>query len=391
MNTLVNQSKTSALPSLSYGYVRKGDTTKWIFWENDSFTDSQRLTFEINSRENYLKLVDCIDKYRIPLKNSPAFCEALGVDWLTKSMPNPQLFLEKTILEQVALLRITNPASLASFILGNELSAKVAPKLFFRHVLTNLYFDSWDKIKIAILLLMVTENEQNTLENITVLTNRFNYSYPFFRIVNLSFKMGVRLNCFLSDDKVIKNISLLDKEDKFNFRKSCYVKVDGTFESCIELVRQYSTFAEKAVSLSEFEEMQKKSIYFGTLSLPKGMNLIKTPEDLVKEGRRMSHCVGGYVDKMLAKKSFFLHVKLETSATVEIVKNSKQRRFQIKEIRGVSNKAVPTSVINKVISAISTINAQSFFFMNSPKGRKRKVIVHNGPTLFDDFFEKTGN
>ncbi len=260
MNSLVNQSKTESLPALSYGYVRKGETTRWIFWECDSYKGSKKFCIEINTSTDRFNFVDDVDSYRISLKNTPGFYRALGVDWLTKAMPNPQLFMDRIILEQVVLRRITNPAELANFILGDDLSRKVSPKLFFRSVLAEQFFDSWDKVKIAILLLMVSDNAQKTIDKIVALTQRFNRSYNFYRLANLSFKMGTMLNCFLTEEKIKKQISVLDKDDKYLFKDSCYIDVDGSFDSCVDLVAQYLTFVSSAVSIAEFERKQVNSI-----------------------------------------------------------------------------------------------------------------------------------
>jgi hypothetical protein len=384
MNSLVNQSKTSTLPELSYGYVKNGQTTKWIFWEFNSFGDCKKFCLEINSVSKRLNLVDSLNPSIIPLQNTPGFYQALGVDWLTKAMPHPQLFMNRIILEQVALRHITNPTNLATFLLGNELSNKVSAKQFFKSVLSSNFFDTWDKVKIALLLLMVTDNVQKTIEKIVPLTNRFNSNYPFFRLVNLSLKIGLNLNCFLSSEKINQHFSLLDKDEKFLFKDFCYINVDGEFNSCIDLVAEYKGYALKARNIAEFENDNHKSIYQGALPLPHGMSLIDTPEDLVKEGRRMSHCVGSYVPKLLSKKSFFVHVRLEKSATVEIVKNTKKRCFEIFQIKGVNNAAVPASIISKVKSAISKPDAQCFFFNNMYKGKKRKSTFYAGPTLFDE-------
>ena len=348
------------------------------------FKGCQKLCIEINTITNRFNLVDGADDHRVPLQNTPGFYQALGVDWLTKAMPNPQLFMDMVILKQVALRNITNPVELGSFILGEDLSKKVTPKLFFRSVLTDQFFDSWDKIKIAVLLLMITDNVQKTLNRIVDITQRFNRDYNFYRLVNLSFKMRVTLNCFTTATNIIKQISMLDKEGKYLFRGSCYINVDGTFNSCIDLVAQYSTYALSAVCIADFEKKQVKSIYFGTLPLPKGMKLIETSEELIKEGRRMSHCAASYVPRLMSKKSFFLHIKLEVAATVEIVKNTKKRCFEIEQIRGVSNSCVPASVTNSVNKAISTLEAQYFFSKNYYRSRKSKRKIQVGPTLFDD-------
>jgi len=383
MNSIVNQQKEPSLPALNYGYVSQGETTKWIFWEDDPIMGSKKICLEINAANSKLKLDDEFDINSTFLVNTPSFYNALGVDWITKALPHPQLYLDRTILEQVALKKVTNPVSLAGFILGEELSKKVSPKLFSKNVLANAHFDSWDRIKIAIFLLMVTENVQKTIREIALLTHRFSRNYAFYRLVNLCFKMSITLDCFLTVYKVNKQINILDGDDKYLFRDSCLIILDGEFDSCRDLTNQYPAYANSAVSIAAFQEKQKKSIYFGTLPLPKGMNLIETPEDLVKEGRRMSHCVGSYVPKLKAKKSFFLHVKLDVSATVEIVKNSKKRCFEINQVHGVNNKSVPGHIVTMVKDAISTFDAQYFFFKNSYKSRKRKVTSCDGPTLFD--------
>lgn len=348
------------------------------------FKGSQKFCIEMNTLTDRFNLVDGVENYRVPLQNTLGFYQALGVDWLTKAMPNPKLFMDMTILKQVALRRITNPVELGSFILGEDLSKKVTPKLFFRSVLTDQFFDSWDKIKIAVLLLMITDNVQKTLNRIVDITQRFNRDYNFYRLINLSLKMRVTLNCFMTAERINKQISILDKEDKYLFKGSCYINVDGSFNSCIDLVGHFSSYALSAVSIADFEKEQVKSIYFGTLPLPKGMKLIETSKELIKEGRRMSHCAASYVPRLMSKKSFFLHIKLEVSATVEIVKNRKKRCFEIEQIRGVSNNSVPASVTNSVKKAISTIEAQYFFFKNSYKSRKSKRKIQVGPTLFDD-------
>jgi uncharacterized membrane protein len=385
MNSLVNRSKTLALPELSYGYINNGQTTKWIFWEYNSYSECKKFCLEINSVSNRLNLVDSASKSIIPLKNTPGFYQALGVDWLTKAMPHPYLYMNRIFLEQVALRKITNPTDLATFILGVDLSEKIPSKQFFRSVLSNDYFETWDKIKIAILLLMVTDNVNKTLENIESQTIRFNRNYSFYRIVNLSLKKGLILNLFLNTEKLNQHITLLDKEDKFLFKDFCYVSVDGEFDSCIDLVSEYKSYESKAKSIAEFGKEKHKSIYIGELNLPKGMELIDNPDDLIKEGRRMSHCVGSYVPKLLSKKSFFMHVKLEKSATVEIVKNTKKRCFEVFQIKGASNSAVPSSVTINVKKAVSSYDVQHFFFKNSYKSRKRKSVCYDGPTLFDGF------
>lgn len=120
--------------------------------------------------------------------------------------------------------------------------------------------------------------------------------------------------------------------------------------------------------------------------MPKGMKLIETSEELIREGRRMSHCAASYVSKQLSKRSFFLHVKLEEPATVEIVKNKKKRCFVVKQMKGVGNKSVSPRLRKNVKKAISTFDAQYFFFKNSYKSRKSRAKTQIGPTLFDDFF-----
>lgn len=384
MNSLVNQSSIPELPALSYGYIRKGEITKWIFWEYDQLKNIRKFSLEINTDFSRLNLLDEVETQRVPLRNTLGFCKALGVDWLTKAMPNPQLFLEKIILEEVALRRITNPSDLASFILGADLSAKVSSKLFFRSVLTNQFFDTWDKIKIAILLLMVTDNVQRTIDHIVYLSQRFNVNYNFYRLVNLSFKMGVFLDCFMLDKSTEKQISILDKENQYLYKDSCYIEVDGAFSSCVNLVALYSSYASRSVTIAEFKSKQRKSIYYGTLPLPKGMNLIETSKELIFEGRRMSHCVATYLPRLLGKKSFFLHIKFEESATVEIVKNAKKRCFVINQIYGVANKKVPGSMISRVNKVISTFDAQYFFYKNSYKSRRAKSRIQEGPSLFDE-------
>ncbi|MDD2550339.1 MAG: PcfJ domain-containing protein [Bacteroidales bacterium] len=387
MNSLINQSDTIELPALSYGYIRKGEITKWIFWEYDQLKNIRKFSLEINTDFNRLNLIDEIETQRVPLRNTLGFCKALGVDWLTKAMPNPQLFMERIILEEVALRRITNPSDLASYILGADLSAKVSPKLFFRSVLTDQFFDTWDKIKIAILLLMVSDNEQKTIDRIVFLTQRFNANYNFYRLVNLSFKKGVFLDCFMLDKSIEKQISILDKENQYLYKDTCYIEVDGAFSSCGNLVALYSSYALRSVTIAEFKKKQKKSIYYGTLHLPKGMELLETCDELAREGRRMSHCVGTYLPQLLSKKSFFLHVKLEESATVEIVKNTKKKRFVINQINGVANKSVRGVIISSVNSAISTPDAQYFFYRNSYKSRRARAKIQEGPSLFDELLK----
>jgi hypothetical protein len=385
MNSAVNQSKKTAPTTLSYGYVKRGQTIKWIFWEYDSFKGSKKICLEINTLSNSMSVVGEVNAQPEPLQNTPGFCEALGIDWLTKVMPNPNLFMDTKILEQVVLKKITNPSDLACFILGEDLSKKVPPQLFFRSVLTNNFFDSWDKIKVAILLLMVTENVHRTFDRIVDLTRRYYRSYIFYRLVNLCLRMGVMANCFIDDKKAEHCISILDKDNAPHLKYLCYITIGGVFSSCIDLVANYPAFASSAISFAEFEKKQVKSIYYGTLPLPKGMRLIDSPEELIKEGRRMSHCVASYIPQLKSKKSFFLHVKKEVSATVEIVKNTKKRCFEIKQIKGVSNAAVPASVVSSVKQAISTFDAQYFFYKNYYKSPKRRSKTQEGPTLFDQF------
>jgi hypothetical protein len=190
----------------------------------------------------------------------------------------------------------------------------------------------------------------------------------------------------LGAKKIERHISIIDKEDKFTFTDGCYITLDGAFGSCIDLVALYLPYASSAMSIAEFEQRQWKSIYHGSLPLPFGMRLIDSPEELEREGRRMSHCVGSYVPKLLGKKSFFLHVKHEVSATVEVVKNAKRRCFEVNQVHGVSNSNVPAALKRRVKQVISSFDAQYFFFKNSYKSRRSKARIQEGPTLFDDFF-----
>lgn len=384
MSHIPNIQAPSQIPNLNYGYVRNGDIVKWTFWEIDSSHNEQKLIFEMNSSSKRINFTVGVERSRIPIRNHAGLLTALGVDWLHKAMPYPSLFMDTTIFELVTANRITSPKQLVEFILGPDLVEKVPPKLFFRSVLVNKYFDTWDKIKIAIMLFMVTDNVHKTADNIDLLTQKFARNFMFFKVVNLSLQRSILLDLFSGRTKFENLLKIFDPQDKITKDDFNFIQVDGSYKTCKNLTFHYPNFTSKAIPLDELFKKKKKSIYYSSIQFPIGIRLIENKEDLILEGKKMGHCVGSYTTRHNEKKSFFLHVSDEEPATVEIRKNLKKRCFEIYQIKGVANKAVPKSVVKKVEKAISTFDAQYFFFRNTKTSKRGMKHLYAEPTLFDE-------
>ncbi len=368
--------------TLSYGKVKEQHLTRWIFWNKQNGTTPEKFVVEVSNTTGTVLSIPSNFSFLSSAEHLDTFCNPLGIDWLVKAFPYPILFAHALLLKPIIERRVTNPMALAQLIVSDELSAKVSPRMFYRNVLSQPFFDSWDKINVALLLLMVAQNAQTTLERIEKLTLQYARNYQYFRYINLAYYCKVKADCCIAHQKLSEMLELLSKENTQSSGDVSPIRFNNSYDSTRELL---AGFHDYAINLKSFPSLSKKPkpLYTDSLTLPKGINLIDSPAALAAEGKKMRNCVASYTRELMAKRSFFLHVSGDEKVTVQVEKNSAKRRFEITQIKGVANVEVSKETVNRVRKAISTFDAQRFFFLNYRKKSNKRKNIQSGPTLFD--------
>lgn len=368
--------------TLGYGRVKEQHVTRFIFWSTYENSTPLKYTVELsNATGAVLAMPQSFDFIKTN-DDTHTLCFPLGIDWIVKAFPYPKLFMHGALLKPAIERKVTNPIALSGLIL-DDLSVKVSPRLFYKNLLSQSFFDSWDKINVALLLLMVAENIHTVLNSIERLTILYAHNYMYFRYINLAYYCRVKVNCCISPQKVNSMLELLSKESPLNPGDICPIRFDNTFDSCRELIISYHDYAANLKSISSLIGKQQRKLYSDSIPLPKGITLIDSPQALAAEGKKMRHCAATYIPELMAKRSFFLHVNNNEAATVQIAKNATKRCFEIVQIKGIANAEVSQDTVNRVRKTISTFDAQRFFFLNHRSSSHKRKNVQVGPTLFD--------
>ncbi len=380
VNTI--QNTCNAIATIDFGYIVKGTSIKWTFWEKEPSGNEKELVFEINRELNKIHFVKGLTKGWIPIQNHHKFLMALEVDWLYKALPHPELFMFQSPIENLILKRITNPVQLAEYLLGSELSKKVSPVLFYRSVLKNPCFNSWEALKIAILLLMVTDKVQHTLNHIQSVFNRFNQDHDYFLSVINALPNSILIDHFMGDAKVENYLGSLKLKNSFISIERAQLVTLGFFNDYKKLFKIYSKYYNSAIYIDEFCKKAQTVEYMGQLHLPEGFTLINSKQGLKSEGIKMKHCVGRYADLLMERKAFYFHVDAPKQATIEINKVKDANQFYISRAYGVSNEKVPSYIKTKATKFIKSMEAQIFFCHNSAEVKNSKPLNDYQPTLF---------
>lgn len=156
--------------TISHGKVKEQHLTRRIFWTRQNGTTPEKFVVEVSNSTGAVLSIPSSFSFLSYTDHLDTFCKPLGIDWLVKALPYPILFAYALLLKPIIERKVTNPLALAHLIVSDELSVKVSPRMFYRKVLSQPFFDSWDKINVALLLLMVAQNSQATLERIEKLT-----------------------------------------------------------------------------------------------------------------------------------------------------------------------------------------------------------------------------
>ena len=112
---------------------------------------------------------------------------------------------------------------------------------------------------------------------------------------------------------------------------------------------------EKTKLLIEEQSKSVKDLPVLDVQLPPLVRQLTNGMDLVEEGKRMNHCVGGYVKSCLNKESYIFHINdgSDYGATAEISPNP----WRVVQIRGKDNKypeAYAREAMKDIISSLES-------------------------------------
>ncbi len=85
---------------------------------------------------------------------------------------------------------------------------------------------------------------------------------------------------------------------------------------------------------------------------------ITASDDLRDEGKRMHHCVGNYVQQVVAGSMYFYHVSKDGERVATVQLEQTNNRYIIEQIKGVCNADVPGDALKAVKRWIVTMGRQ---------------------------------
>ena len=93
---------------------------------------------------------------------------------------------------------------------------------------------------------------------------------------------------------------------------------------------------ERAKALIEEQAKNSKDLPKLEVNLPAGVVQLTNSLDLLEEGKKMNHCVGGYIEACLQEESYIFHINdgSDEGATAEISPNP----WRVVQVRGRNNK-----------------------------------------------------
>ncbi|MBI9068680.1 MAG: hypothetical protein JEZ09_15395 [Salinivirgaceae bacterium] len=342
--------------TIDYGFIKKNENScKWQFWSKKD--DGSDIELEIQKDFNNVTLLKGNFKDWENPEQYKSVLDVLEIDWLYKALPHPILYIKPPILKYLLLKKITNPVLLAAALLGNHTN-KITPRMYFKHILQNPYFDSWAKLKRALLILLVCDNNMEALANMPELLEKLKNDIHFSSLIYSAFCEQFLVSINLSESKLNLYIDLLASKNSYYEGDDRDIDLINLFGSKFENISNW-------VPINNFVKADLLPVdYEGSLQLPNGFELLTTEEQLIKESKKMNHCVARFRYQHHFKEVFYFHVSYPEMATLEIKKQETSGEFIITEIRGIKNAEVSDSLLYKANMFVSSKEAQAFFKTN---------------------------
>lgn len=166
-------------------------------------------------------------------------------------------------------------------------------------------------------------------------------------------------NCFRFDDSVRDFLTLLD--DTVRMAKVCNVSITKIDNNIKLLHDNLSAIYKEVISQEKEQLFQKQYLLNKELlkNVPESENYTilcpQKPQDLVKEGNRMHHCVGSYVHRVIDGKSKIFFVREKRKPSTEFVTVEIDKYNNLVQARAKYNHRPPEEVMEFIYQFTAAI------------------------------------
>ena len=265
--------KTAAI---DYGFIKTNEgSCKWQFWSKKD--DGSDIELEIQKDFNNITILKGNFKEWENPEHFKSVLDVLEIDWLYKALPHALLYIKPPILKYLLLKKITNPVLLAEALIG-KLTYKVKPRMYFKHILQNPYFDSWQKMKRALTILLVSKNVEEALVCMPVLIETLKCNTYYSSLVYSAYRERFLIPTNLTALEGGLYIELLAS-------KKCLWEADEKGVDSIDIFRYNYGYFSDWVSIKNFVKADLPRLHYkGDLQLPNGFELIRSEKRLIEWG-----------------------------------------------------------------------------------------------------------
>lgn len=285
-------------------------------------TDIHAFVKEMMNEENYESLSDKrpFQAYVDVLFESPKrniYFDAIGIDWIYKSFPYPELMFQGGLLISAIEKQINNPIdAIKQYFILTRFKDDLPCKLFYKKVICNPYVNITQIFNGILEVLKVADNIEKALTNIEEVMFRYYYDKNYTDIINKYRSLNKFADVFQTNDTLEKQL------------------------------------------------LQVEIIYDGEIILPENCKIIKSKGDIENLGVRMKHCIRRYSKALLSKQIFIIQMELPEPVTFLIGTFQHTDWFCIGDAKGVKNE-VPKLKSMEIMSKYIIHEKNQEFFRNN--------------------------
>ena len=173
-------------------------------------TDIHAFVNELTKDENYECSLDgrpFVQEYVDSLMESPkrnTYLDEIGIDWIYKAFPYPELMFQGGLLISVVEKEINNPIeAIKQYFRSTHFKDPFSSRLFYKKVICNLYVKNTQIFNGILEVLKVADNLVKVLANIEELMFRYHYDKSFAEIITKYRSLNKFTDVFQTNDNVI--------------------------------------------------------------------------------------------------------------------------------------------------------------------------------------------
>lgn len=264
-------------------------------------------------------------KKKLMVKSSfnKAYIYKNRIEWIHGTCSYPEILLQDSHLhKKVVTKQITNPYDLAYYLIESRNLPISSPNILWKRVLQNPEIKSIQRIRIVFKILIVSQNPEKSLADITHLLYRYELIQNFRTLIDICYEKKEKCNAFMSNKKILHSIEILKCED------------------------------------SDID-------FIGQLALPPNYRLLRSKKELLLEGLQMNNCLSDCWEEMDLMLTFYIVLDYPVKTAFSVNYNSLMSVFVISEARTKCNEEADEKYTRTLARFILTTHAQTFFYNNS--------------------------